>query len=370
MTDNSDTISRYFFTPDGKIEIPPPGAIIGNVKITGIKRTAPPCTPLSAVDFHVRQWKRKQTKPKKKKQRTEFFFSHVPSPLPQDSMIVKSQENSDADEIRKDEVEDDDDDEEFEEITPRQTPIFEYEELEEEDIDDDDDADTVIQSIVPPVKEFIFVENRDEKQFVCSRIDKRPNEELLDKQFWQREDIYQLLKNKLAFTDEEIENIISLSKEIIKLVTMLSTAFKLLQTGILTRQNFVVENIFDFRTLVEKLDELYKVEKRPLKHLILFLVPGQKARFIASDLPCWMTMNQKRVAAHHLFCPPNQSIKRVLYWVKTTSDIREPLRVFGDQKPCDISSVEPDIKREDHITTVFMKRYWKLERLFSAPEFF
>lgn len=369
MTDNSDTISRYFFTPDGKIEIPPPGAIIGNVKITGIKRTAPPCTPLSAIDFHVRQWQRKQTKPKKKKQRTEFFFSHVPSPLPHDNMIVKSQEDKDdgdADEIHKDEMEDD---EEFEEMTPRQNPIFEYEEL-EEDIDDDDDADTVIQSIVPPVKDFIFVENRDEKKFVCSRVDRRPNEEYLEKEAWQREDIYQLLKNKLTFTDEEIENIITLSKEVIKLVSRLSSDFKLLQKGILTRHNFLLENIFDFRTLVEKLDELYKVEKRPLNHLIMFLVPGEKARFIAADLPCWMTMNQKRTAAHLLFCPPNQSIKRVLYWVKTTSDIQEPLRVFGDQKPCDISTVEPDIKREDHITTVFMKRYWKLERLFSVPEFF
>lgn len=349
-----EIISKYFFKPNGEIEIPPPGAIINGVEVMGLRRlTLSTPTPLNAAAMSLQRRKHEL-----KAKRAEYFSkprpAHIESPLPStpSNPIV---------------VDDDGDDDEVEMVVPPRTqkPLFEFEELDDEDTPMSDDDEKPDDS-----KQYVFIENKDELKFVCSRVDKRPNEEYIVRKTWTMTDINDFLGVKLGFSMSEIDKIITLSKEIIRLVTRLDADYNLLQKGVVERKAFTWDNAFDFHTLTEDLEELYKVEKRPRQHVVMFLAPGSKPKFIASDLPCWMTTNQKRTAAHLLFCPPEQPIKRVLYWVNPTTDNKEPLRVFGDQRPCDVSSIEPPIERKDHITTAFMDRYWKLERLFSVPEFF
>jgi hypothetical protein len=359
-----EVISKYFFKPNGEIEIPPPGAVINGVKIMGLMRpTTYSPTPLSAAEVMRKRFRKKARKGRKSAQ--EFFSTPKPVRLPS-PLSVGQQHNP----ILVVDDDDDDDEEEVEVVSKEDhpsRPLFEFEELSDEEEEEEEEE---MKPVDDDGKHFVFVENKDELKFVCSRLDKRPNEQYLIKRTWTREDIDDFLGKKLGFTPEEIVQIISLSKDVFKLAARLYTDYCLLQEGITERMEFIYHNSFDFRTLTEKLDELYKVEKRPRQHLIMFLVPGSKPKFVASDLPCWMTVNQKRQAAHLLFCPPNRPIKRVLYWANQTSDIKEPLRTFGDQSPCDVSSIEPPIERKDHITTAFIGRFWKLELLFSVPEFF
>ena len=362
-------ISKYFFQPNGSIEIPPPGAIINGIKIKGIRRISYTSTPLSAADAAKAKAKRAA-----KRRRFEYLMSeHTPtkSPLATTEPITILSDEDDDKEI------DDliDDMEESFSVTPlkARAPLIEVEDL-DDDEDEDDDEEENLGMPPPPVrpqgKKFVFLEDKDELKFVCSKLDKRPNEEYLVKKTWSQEDIDDFLGNRLDFTPDEIAKIIGLSKEIIRLVTRIFADYKLFQSSIVDRKEFVWQNAFDYRALKAKIDELYKVEKRPRQHVVMFLVPGSKPKFIASDLPCWMALDQKRVAAHLQFCPPNRPIKRVLYWVNQTSEITEPLRTFGDQRPCDISSIEPPIERCDQITTAFVSRYWKLEQLFSIPDLF
>ena len=353
-----EIISKYFFKPNGEIEIPPPGAIINGVEIMGLRR-ATLCTPMNAAAMALQR--QKQRKHELKSRREEYFSKphpvHTTSPLPStptQPIVVDD---------------DDDDDDEVEMVVPPRTqkPLFEFEELDDEDSPMSDDDD---EKPVDDPKQYVFIENKDEYKFVCSRTDRRPNEEYIVKKTWTMTDINDFLGVKLGFTRSEIDKIIALSKEIIRYVARLDADYNLLQKGVVERKVFTWDNAFDFHSLAEEIEELYKVEKRPRQHVVMILVPGSKPKFIASDLPCWMTADQKRTAAHLLFCPPEQPIKRVLYWVNPTTGIKEPFRVFGDQRPCDVSSIEPPIERKDHITTAFMSRYWKLERLFSVPEFF
>lgn len=346
----SEIISKYFFKPNGEIEIPPPGAIINGVKIVGLRRPASrkPKTPIARKVIVIDDDDDEQTTQEEDEEEEVDVIEHEASPIEVEDL------SDDGDDDDDDDGDDDDDDDEGEE-------------------DKEEDLTLPFKKKPEPIpagKQVVFVENEVEYHYVCTKTSRRPNEEYIMKERWSREEIQSFLQTKLGFSESEVAEIIDLSKQILRTVSKLHAEYKSYSKGYTSKWEFAMDNAFDYRQLNERLARLYDVEKRPRQHTIMILAPGSKPRFISSDVPGWMTVDQKRASLYLRFCPPHQPVKRVLYWMNSTADNKEPLRQFGDQRPCDIASSEPKIDRNDHITTAFMRRYWKLERLFTIPEFF
>lgn len=334
------SISKYFFKGPGDIEIPPPGAIINGRLVTGLRRPAAPFRD-----------------PRK---RPEQVLRESPTPLRAESHNKNEEQKGD-----------DDDEVEAVELIPKRTRPVEIEDLDDNDDDDDDDVDDEETQPIPQGKKFFFVESRKEFSFICTPTRKRPNETLLYKDKWTLEDIQSFLGTEtgIGFNQEEINAIINLSKQAQRLKNKLQAEFESFQAGMIDANEFRLSNFFDYRALRETLEKLYEAEQRPRQHVVMFLIPGSKPRYIASDLPWFLPIQAKQHAFHTLFMPKARSIKRILYWVQPTSNIREPLTSFGTLQPVDVMTLDPHIQRSDEIITAFMGRDWKLERLFTLPEF-
>ena len=237
---------------------------------------------------------------------------------------------------------------------------------------DDDDLRSIEEMEVekpPEGKTLVFVEDKEEFSYVNGRTDKRPREEYLAKPVWTKEEIEEFLREKLELNTLDIMSVIELSKDIYYLVQRLTAELEAYHAGWISRVTFVSNNCFDYKRLRESLFALYDVEKKPPQFLVMFFVPGSPVKFTAADVPAWMNLNDKQMSARQRFCLSDRPLKRVLYWANQTTKTHEPIRVFGDNRPVDITMNDPVIERCDNIYTVFMERFWELERLFTLPEF-
>ncbi len=223
----------------------------------------------------------------------------------------------------------------------------------------------------PIVKKFFFVESQEELRFVSGPGERRPNETFLVRDYWFRSDITDFLDidHGMGFTQDEIDRVIDLSMKAQRLKRKIFAEYKTYKKGLVDLNEFKLSNIFDYRALQNVLSELYEVEKRPRQNLIMFLVPGSKPRYIAGDIPSYLSIPLKHDAILKRFMAPCCKPKRFLYWAQPTANIREPLTSFGSKQPVDIYTFQPVIERSDQIITAFMYRDWKLEEIFTIPEF-
>lgn len=331
------SISKYFFKPNGMIEIPPPGAHIHGEFIRGLRR--PPRTP--------------RERPAKR----NFVCTPLRAGTKTSTVIVPDEA-------------DEEDDEEIEVMNPLR-PAFEFEELdddeEQEEQEEEQEEQEEQEEATNPANKHFFVESVDEAAFITSSKDIRANETLINKKVWMYEDI-QSFFGGMSFTDKEIDEIIILSKQVQRIKRKILADVHSYQNGIIDANEFRLSNAFDYRSLREALDQLYTQEQRPRQHLIIFAIPGSKPRFIVADTPCYLPIIAKKHSIHMLFMPEAKNLQRILYCAQPTTNQQEPLTLFGCQKPLDIMRVEPQIQAHDEIITALMKRDWDLEKLFTLPE--
>lgn len=253
--------------------------------------------------------------------------------------------------------------------------VFEIEELHDEEEEgaakSDDDDEEYLAVAQPIVKKFFFVESQEELRYVSGSSERRPNETYLVRDYWFRSDITDFLgiERGMGFTQDEIDKIVELSMNAQRVKRKIYAEYKTYKKGLVNLNEFKYANIFDFRALQDILTELFEVEKRPRQHLIMFLVPGSKPRYIAGDIPSYLSIPLKKDALLKRFMAPCCQPKRVLYWAQPTSNIREPSPSFGSKQPMEIYTYQPVIERCDQIITAFMYRDWKLEEIFTIPEF-
>lgn len=261
-------------------------------------------------------------------------------------------------------------------IVPKKSPFFSDDDEDEEkekqkssplSLDEDDDIPT---QPLPISRRFCFIENKNEAALVTSERERRPNEIFLLKHCWTRDDIDQFLGAEgIGYTPGQIETIIELSKKVQMLKRKIIADLDSLQEDLIDANQFRKANISQYYELCDTLQRLYTVELSLRQHVVLILIPYAKPRFIAADLPPFLPLSLKKRDSHALFMPKYDKIKRVVYWVNIPRLEDEKVVTPGSDEQIPINSFQPCIKPCDTIFTAFMARDWKLERIFSFPEY-
>lgn len=276
----------------------------------------------------------------------------------------------------------------FGRIIPKKSPFFfsddededEDEEKQKEKVspicldgdDDDDDDDDIQTQPLPISRRFCFIENKNEAGLVTSPSERRPNEIFIHKLRWSREDINQFLgaDEGIGYTPDQIETIIELSKKVQMLKRKILADLDSLQETLIDFNEFHRTNFTHYYELCDTLQRLYSAELSLRQHVILILIPDNKPRFIAADLPPYLPLSVKKRDSHALFMPKYGKIKRVVYWVNIPNLDDDKVATPGSDERVPINTFEPCIKPCDTIFTAFMARDWKLERIFSIPEYY
>lgn len=225
-------------------------------------------------------------------------------------------------------------------------------------------------------KRYVFIEPRNEYKYLSTSPDLlRPQEKYFyqaeNRGAWSETEIMGFLCDILLYSPLQAETVIDLSRQIFRLVRRITLELASHASSLST----VLELEAEMKTLLVdlklKLDTLYIAEEEPVNNLIFFVVPGQKPRFIAADMPPWYTHGEKRCCAITRFCPPHQPMRRTMYWLAHRGyEIHHPQYRPYDYAPANVFPDEPRPTPWDEIYTAFMTRFWDLEKIFSIAEFF